>query len=191
MALGEGNEFGVKINGAPKLGSWYERDVSYIKVAIVGGTGGNNDPFKAKELLDTDGRLTGKFEFGTNGWTEKVLRVIATRGTIMGLNFGPASTYVYTLGTDNSAIEPAIDDVPGSLAGTEIHVILGHAAGLFMDGKVLGTNASPEDVSASLALEINAVFDNDPAATGTTLSEITRGRFAVDDEEFPGVGVSP
>lgn len=183
MALGEGNEFGVKINGAPKLGSWYERDVSYIKVAITGGDGGNDEPFKAKEKLDNDEKLTGEYVFAPDGWTEKVLRVIATRGTILGVNYGPAASYTFVPGVESG--DPLIPDTAGSLAGSELHIILGHAAGLFMDGKVIGGTAHAEDVSASLALEINAVFDSEEGATGTTESTITRGRFAVDDAAFP------
>lgn len=68
MALGVGNEFGVKINGTPKLDAWFERDVSFIKIS--------SDQTNFAE------------PFVVNGQTEAVVQVLQTRGTVIAMSKG-------------------------------------------------------------------------------------------------------
>ena len=76
-----------KVNGSPKEDVWFERDVSLLSIA--------SDAADFEDPAD----------FGVDGMVELVVRVLQTRGTVIGLSREDDNT---------------------------IHVMLGHAAGSFV-----------------------------------------------------------
>jgi hypothetical protein len=75
----------IKVNGQPEQGVWFERDVSFVSVTS-----------DATDFQEAD--------FSVNGPVEKVLQVMQTRGTVLGLS--------------------REDD-------NILHIVYGHAAGQF------------------------------------------------------------
>lgn len=75
----------IKVNGQPEQGVWFERDVSFVSITSDA----------------TDFEVA---DFSVNGPVEKVLQVMQTRGTILGLS------------RETDSI---------------LHIVYGHAAGQF------------------------------------------------------------
>lgn len=83
----------VKVNGSPKAGVWFERDISVLNVNIV-------------EELD----------FGVDANVETTIRVITTRGTILAMNEGATtSDLVIVLGHAAGAFTDLSAETPTSV----------------------------------------------------------------------------
>jgi len=132
-----------KVNGRPFDGNWVERDLTWISVV----TDTDETPLfdKADELPAS----SGNFFFGVDGWTAKIIRILETRGTILGFELGGAI---------------------GATSSDVINVLIGSSGGAF-DG-------SAEDVSVELAAEIDAMLVAE-SVTVSTATAITVGKMSV------------
>ena len=73
----------TKVNGYPVEGAWFERQVTYIKLEASG----------ANVYDPADPAMTG-----VDGFAEKIMRVLQTRGTVIAYNTDGATTGHYILG---------------------------------------------------------------------------------------------
>tara|TARA_B100000929_G_scaffold286192_1_gene270888 strand:- start:1708 stop:2070 length:363 start_codon:yes stop_codon:yes gene_type:complete len=108
----------TKVNGSPEQGVWFERDVQFLEI--------NSDEADF---------ATG--DFGVSGPIDKVIQVMQTRGTVIGIS--------------------REDD-------NNLHVIYGHAGGSFLDE---GTTVNNIDVLAELKAELEALDVVDGTITVT------------------------
>ena len=132
-----------KVNGRPFDGEWFERDLTWMRVV----TNTTETPLfdKADELPPS----SGNFFFGVDGWTDKVIRVLETRGTVLGFELVGAL---------------------GITASDSLDVLIGSSGGAF-DG-------SAEDVTAELEAEIDAMLVAE-GVTVSTATAITVGKMSV------------
>lgn len=63
-----------RVNGSPKQGAWFERDVSWLKVTLAAAA-----------------------DYGINGNVEHSIEVLETRGTVLAFNEGASSTELSVL----------------------------------------------------------------------------------------------
>jgi hypothetical protein len=99
-----------KVNGSPREDVWFERDVQFLQIASDA----------------TDFEVA---DFGVDGPVELVIRVLQTRGTVVGVARGDDQT---------------------------LHVILGHAAGALGGADTLG-NANGVNAIAELKADLDAI----------------------------------
>jgi len=168
MALGEGNEFGVRYNGGVVDGTWVERDIEFIRIGVVGGSG---TAFRKKDKPypeDTTGSGNGKFIFEVTGWTGKILEVMQTRGTIIGFELGGGADSTLVDGTGLLPVTLAgTAPTPSHVSSDYISVMLGTSSGAFRDASGAALVSAPGNLIDEIETAMEEAADGQPDGTIT------------------------